>query len=289
MNLHALTQTVRRHKLATIPVLLLAIAGIGYVVAVKSPTFEAKSSYILVPGAPAPTTTQTAQNPALKNENTYNPLANDGGLSIVADALSEAMSSASAAAVVAHDGGGLGSYTVAPDTIYYGTPPIVDITADGPTAAAATSTAEAVGRAMQKQLATMQAAQGTSPRYWIALLELAQPDNPTMQLSSKLRDLVAVIAAAVVLLFVIVSILNAREERKREALQPEPLPLPTEPVPLRPEPVHESNGWHTANEGQPVSPYVRAQLKRTTERRWHDGLDTSRQREQQQSAPRLPE
>lgn len=222
LDLLSLTQTVRRHKLATIPAIMLAVAGIGYVVVVKAPIYQATSSYILMPGttAPPPTPAQIARDPALKHENPNNPFAAYGDLSVVGALLTQMMSSPSAAAVLASQGVS-GSFTVAPDTTTYGNPPILDITAEGPTAAVASNTAALVGKTMQNRLAAIQAAQGTSRQYWIGSLELAPPTHPHIQLSSKLRDLVAVIVAGMILLFVIVSILNARDESKRQALPAE--------------------------------------------------------------------
>lgn len=304
MNLNALTRTVQRHKLATIPVILLAVLGVGYVGFVKAPVYQAQSTYILVPGAAPPTSSQLAKNPALNRLNSSNPFEAYGDISIVGDMLVNVMSSPSEAAVLAGEGAS-GSFTVAPDTTTYGTSPIIEITAEGATAAVASHSAALVGVAMQKRLEAAQEAQGTSRQYWIGLLELAPPDHPQAQLSSKLRDLVAVIAAAVILLFVIVSVLTAREERKRES-------LPADPA-------GEANGWphHSfqptnmdfmvppghgvpAPSDQMQSEFQRGQqdpryvdghsLNRLARRRWHGGISAeSTTPGQEQSASRHPD
>ena len=126
-----------------------------------------------------------------------------------------------------------GSYTVAPLTTPYGNEPIVQITAQGPSAAAATKSAALVGKAFKSQLANIQASQGTSKRYWIGSLELSRPDRAEQQSSSKLRDLIAVIAIGVILLFVVVSTMNAREERKRQRLSAQAGVEEAEPGPVR--------------------------------------------------------
>lgn len=238
MNLTALTRTVRRHKLATIPALLLAVVGIAYVGFVKAPTFQAQSTYVLVPGASPPTQGQLAKDPALNRLNSNNPFEQYGDISVVGDLLINFVSSPGEAAVLAGEGVP-GGYTVVPYTSSYGASPIVEITTDGPTATVASRAAIVVGEAMQNKLVAMQGAQGTSRQYWISFLEIARPSHPQAQLSSKLRDLVAVIAADAVLLFVIVSILNAREEGKRESLHADP--------------TGEGNGWA----GHGVEPQLR--------------------------------
>jgi hypothetical protein len=286
------------------PALLLAIVGIGYVMVVKAPTYQAQSTYILVPGAAPPSTAQIAKDPALGRLNSTNPFEEYGDISVVGEMLIQTMSSPSEAAVLAGQGVP-GSYTVAPDTSTFGSSPIVEITAEGPTATVASNAAALVGGAMQNKLAAVQAAQGISRPYWIGLLELARPDHPQAQLSSKLRDLVAVIAADVILLFVIVSILNAREERKRESLRAEPAgevngwshhevePMPSNLIVPRAPEVAASGDQIDAElqqaqqDPQHVGPPL---LNSITRRRWHRGnSDEATARAQQQSASRHPD
>jgi hypothetical protein len=141
-----------------------------------------------------------------------------------------------------------GSYTVAPLITAYGNEPIVQITAKGPSPAAAKRSATLVGKAFNSQLANIQASQGTSKRYRVRTLELSRPDRAQQQTSSKLRDLIAVIAVGVILLFVVVSTMNAREERKRQRLSAQAGVEEAEPVPVGvAEP--ELNG-------HPVEPYA---------------------------------
>jgi hypothetical protein len=274
------------------------------VLVVKAPTYQAQSTYILVPGSAPPTPAQIAKDPALNSVNSSNPFEQYGDISVVGTMLIQVMSSPSEAAVLAGEGVS-GSYTVAPDMTTYGSSPILHITAQGPTATVASNAAALVGEAMQNKLAALQAAQGTSRQYWIRSLELAPPTHPQAQLSSKLRDLVAVIAVDVIMLFVIVSILNAREERKRESLPAEPAAevngWPRHVVEPTPSNLIVPPGHGVAasgdqiesglQRGQQEPPYLDAQLlKRSGRRPWHRGSsDEATARAQQQSAARHPD
>jgi hypothetical protein len=218
VDLFSISRTVWRHKLATIPVLLIILLGVAYVLVVKTPIYQAQSSYILLPAPTTPPTAdQLAHDPAFKRVKPNNPFTGYGNLSTVGNLLTEVMSGADERRVLAKQGV-TGSYIVAPLTTPYGNDPIVQVTARGPSAAAAMKSATLVGKAFQTHLADIQASQGTSKRYWIGSLELSRPDRAQQQTSSKLRDLIAVIAVGVILLFVVVSTMNAREERKRQRL-----------------------------------------------------------------------
>jgi hypothetical protein len=216
MDLLSISRTVWRHKVATIPVILIMLVGAAYVVAVKKPEYTTASSFVLLP-APQFTQQQLASDPALKGANPNNPFVSYGDLSVVVDLLSEVMNSAAEGQALAQQGV-TGTYTVAPLSTAYGNAPIIQISSTAYSAAAATRSATLIGMAFQTQLNTLQAAQGTSQQFRISTLELSHPNQPQEQLSSKLRDLVAVIALGVILLFVSVSTMNAREEAKRERL-----------------------------------------------------------------------
>jgi hypothetical protein len=217
VDLLSISRTVWRHKLATIPVLLIILVGVAYVLVVKAPIYQAQSSYILLPTASTPTPDQLAHDPALKGVKANNPFTGYGNLSTVVDLLTEVMAGPAERQALAKQGV-IGTYTVAPLVTATGSTPILQITAQGPSPAAATNSTALVGKAFKRQLAIIQASQGTSKRFWIGSLELSRPGRAEQQSSSKLRDLIAVIAVGAILLFVVVSTMNAREERKRQRL-----------------------------------------------------------------------
>jgi hypothetical protein len=218
MDLLSISRAVWRHKLATVPVLLIMLVGMAYVLVGKKPVYEAKSSYILLPPPTAPPTTAPLRHPARKGASPNNPFTGYGNLSVVVDILSQTMTSPAEGQVLANQGV-TGPYTVASLPSMFGNngaAPIIQVAAQGPSPLAARASATLVGREVQSQLANIQAAQGTSKQYWIGSLELTHPDRAQQQASSKLRNLIAVIAVGVILLFVVVSVMNAREERKRD-------------------------------------------------------------------------
>ena len=86
MSLLLIVRKLWKYKLFTLPVFALVIAGAFYVFAVKAPTYEAGSTYILVNPPPPPTDAQIAANPALgklnRNVAKYLATAGAGGIAV---------------------------------------------------------------------------------------------------------------------------------------------------------------------------------------------------------------
>jgi hypothetical protein len=61
----------------------------------------------------------------------------------------------------------------------------------------------------------MQKAQGTNAQYMISALEISAPDHAQLEVSSKLRSVIAVLAIGVIMLFVVVSIASGLAQRRR--------------------------------------------------------------------------
>jgi hypothetical protein len=214
MDLVAMAQTVRRYKVATIPVMLLTAVLGFYVMFLTPPEYTASGSYILVNPPPAPTPQQIARDPALAKVNADNPLTSYGNLQVVGLMLAQRMGAHAMQQDLLHEGVDPLS-TVANDTIYSNAP-LLDITGVGTTPAAAAHSGIVEGRALVKLLNDMQSAMGVSPGYRVTAYPLAVPDQATLKSSSKLRNLIVVIVVGIILLFVAVSIAKAREERKLE-------------------------------------------------------------------------
>jgi hypothetical protein len=216
MDLLSISRTVRRHKLATLPVIILMFIGITYTLLLKAPVYHATSSYILIsPPVPA-SPNQIASNPALANVNSDNPYVRFGDLGVMVEVLTQSLGTDQERASLLKEGVNP-LYTIGPDISLTTTAPIMDVTGVGSTPSEAIRSAILVGRAITTKLGQMQGAQHVGQYYWITSLQLTVPDHAQLQVSSKLRMLVAVLAFGVIILFLEVSTLNALAERRYAA------------------------------------------------------------------------
>lgn len=214
MDLIAMAETVRRYKFATLPVIVLTLVLGLYVMFLSAPVYETSGSYILVSPPAPPTQQQIADDPALAKINANNPLAAYGNLQVVGLMLSKEMSTKSIQDRLLREGVDPRS-TVVNDTITSNAP-LVDVTGVGSSPALAAQSGMLEGQALVKLLNDIQTHMGVSPAYQVTAYPLVVPDQATLKNSGKLRDLIVLIVAGVILLFVAVSVAKAREERKRE-------------------------------------------------------------------------
>ena len=208
MDLVAIGQTVRRHKFAALPVIILTVVLAAYVMVLSKPDYTAVGVYAVVNPPAAPTQAQIAHDPALGKVNANSPLVAYGSLSVVGYMITESVN----AHVMAAAGINPAS-TVTNDLAVNA--PVVTVTGAGVTAAEAVHSAVLLGQVLTNKLNSIQAGLGVSRAYRVTLVPLQAPDHASLKLSSKLRDLIGVLALGAVLLWVSVSIAVARAERKK--------------------------------------------------------------------------
>lgn len=214
MDLYSITRSLWRHKLVTLPLLLVTLVGCVGVAFVKAPTYTTSATYILSP--PEGSAAQAFRNPFL----------NYGGLTIVAQELTTIVSTGEAKAKLASQGA-TGSYTVAPSQLFGNSTPLIEIDVLASSPEGALQTANLVGKALVTKMNDMQAAQKVEPSARIRTLLVTAPSVPIVKLSGKLRDLIVVFVIGIMLIFVAVSIMNAVDERavrRRELQTPEDAP-----------------------------------------------------------------
>jgi capsular polysaccharide biosynthesis protein len=210
-----------RHKWATLAVAAFTVLLLLYVLVIRSPSYQADGSYALVSPPTAPTASQIAQDPALKNVDSYNPYTNYGDLTVVASLVTQAMSSQSTAQQLKAQG--ISDFTV--DQSSDDTAPIIEISATGDTAATAEGAANTVATYVQRTLANLQTQQHVNTRYQITTQQLNAPNYAQRKLSSTVRDAVAAFVFGLILWFVVLSIIRGLELRgkaSRSALPREP-------------------------------------------------------------------
>lgn len=214
MDLLSIIRAVWRHKLATIPVILLTAAGMFYVLAVKPPVYEATASFLLLSPPAAPTPAQVAKDPKLSNINANNPYVDLGNLSVVADAVLHVVSAQSSQEALVQAGADP-RYQVALSTDF-GAPPILQITGVGSSVQQAIRSANLVTQVAETDLFRMQKAQHVNDQYLIKPAQLVRPHQAQLSVSGKLRTLIAVLGLGAILLFVVVSVADAIEKRRAD-------------------------------------------------------------------------
>jgi hypothetical protein len=253
MDLLLIARKIWRHKLVTVPVILLTIVGAAYAVAVKQPLYEATSSYLLINPPAAPTADEIARNPALGKIHFDNPYTRFADQSVVIDVLARSMNSDSARTALVKAGADQ-RFIVEAATRFGATSPIVQITGTGATPQAAIKTAEIVGHGVIGELDRMQATQKVDPKYRITTQQVESPDGPRLQASGQLRMLVGVLVMGVIGLFVVISITDALEmfARERRAARAEDEWTDEDMALLDAEP---ADGYATNGRGQTSSGY----------------------------------
>jgi hypothetical protein len=212
MDLFSIGGSLWRHKIATIPVILLTILGMCYIMVVKPVTYESRAEILLTGPPVLPTSSQATADPGLAHVSAYNPFASLGNLVQVADVLIE-MVGAPAAQQALAQAGASPQYQVALDTSLQ-TPPAIEVTGIAPNAAAAIQSAGLVAHLVSQDLYQIQARENVSRRYMISAIEYVKPTSATAALSGKLRTLIEVVALGFILLLVAVSASQALEQRK---------------------------------------------------------------------------
>jgi capsular polysaccharide biosynthesis protein len=237
VDLFLIVRKFWRYKLVTLPVIVLTLCGAVYVVAVKEPLYEASSSFLLVNPPAPPTDQQIARNPALGRIRSDNPYTRFADQSVVTDVLARSLSDDAARRALVRAGADP-RYTVGSASRFGSSNPIVQITGTGPTPQTAIRTANVVGHAVVAELDRLQREQQVDQRYRITALQVEVPDGAQLQPSGQLRMLVAVFALGTILLFIIVSVADAREGIRRDRAQHNALdqldglldqPWPTQP------------------------------------------------------------
>ena len=216
MDLLSIIQALWRHKLAVIPVIMLTILASFYVVKIKPAVYQASSSILLTNPPPAATQSQIAENPKLRKVNPYNTFANYGTLSVIAQAIIDAVTSSPIQSALVKSGVdrryqlALSTTTDEPTA-----PPIIDITSFGATAQQAVRGANLLDDATKADLYQLQNSEGINSFYMVKAVDIVNPYQGQVSTSGKLRSLVAVLGVGVILLLAIISVTDALDKRRR--------------------------------------------------------------------------
>ena len=213
MDLFIILGTIWRHKIVTIPVIVLTLLGLFYVLEVKPPTYQSTGSILLVNPPGPPTAQQIAANPSLGKISTANPYVSYGNLNFVADVVINIVDSPSVQQSLVQAGADP-RYAVAL-AVELGNPPIIQVTGVASNGSEAIRTAQLVVGAVEQHLIQIQQNQSVNSRYMITGQEFAKPEIATKSVSGKLRTMITFLALGLIVLLVAVSIMEAFAKRRR--------------------------------------------------------------------------
>ena len=213
MDLLSVIQSLWRHKLVSIPVVVFTAMAALYVVKIKPPVYESSASILLANPQGQATQSQIAADPRLKKANPYNTFVTYGDLTIVADTVIQLVTAPSAQQALTQSGVDP-RYQIAVSTAY-GNPPILSISGVGSTPQGAIRSANLLVAAVKADLYQLQKKQGIDKFYMITPVEIVAPNQAQRSSSGKLRSLIAVLGLGAILLFVAVSVTDALEKRRK--------------------------------------------------------------------------
>jgi capsular polysaccharide biosynthesis protein len=213
MDLFTIAATLWRHKLVTIPIIVITLIGAAYIIIVKPPTYTSNAEVLLVNPPPPPTTAQIAADPKLGKVNTNNPYLAYGTLVQVADIVIDVANSPTAGQALQGDGVS-SKFTVALENSFQN-PPVIQVSGTGTSSAMAVNTATLVTAEVIEALRQIQVAQKVNPAYMITSEEFVKPTVATTSSSSKLRTLIGFAAGGLILMLIAVSIAQSLEKRRK--------------------------------------------------------------------------
>jgi hypothetical protein len=207
MNIFSIVSSIRRHKWAAIPVIVLTVIAMAYVSVGKPVSYSAKA-YMLLENAPLVTQTVNKDGGPPVG---YNPVASLENLTQVGDVVAQMVTTPAEEAKIEKKGAGAG-YLVVPDNSLE-TPPILDITGVGSSPQQAIRSTQLIYSEIQLQLYQLQVSQNVNKPYLIQSVEYVKPTTAAKS-ATKLQPAIAVLVAGLIVLLVAVSASQSIQQRR---------------------------------------------------------------------------
>ncbi|MCF3141489.1 chain-length determining protein [Paenarthrobacter sp. AR 02] len=212
----AVIRTLWHHKLIVLPVLLVTALAAIYVYTLAPRSYEAKATYAIV-NPKIPTAAELEKNPQLSNLNSDNPYLRSADSSLIAQVVGTRLSDDATGDALLRDGLSTDFTVQRPPASF-----LIEISAVSSSKDKAVATVKALGARLESDLLAIQTVNGADARYLYTSLMIAAPDNATEQFSSRLRSLIVVLVAGVVLTFGAVSIARGLESSRSRILSAAP-------------------------------------------------------------------
>ena len=198
----AVLRTIWQQKWFALPAILIAIGAAVYVYAEGPRTYESALSYAIA-NPQVPTDDEIRADPALKELNSDNPYLRSSDPNLVASVVMTRLNAPETADRL--EAAGLSTeYEAMPGVGGAGL--VVSINASGDTAAASLATVNELGVMFEEYLYQVQKVNGADDRYLFTPIIVSAPDRATEKLSSRLRTVIIVGVAGVVLVFAAISL-----------------------------------------------------------------------------------
>jgi hypothetical protein len=214
MDVIAILRAIWRHKLLTLPILVVTMLACVYAVKFRPPQYVTTVDYALVAPPQSAAPADVHHDPGLSQVSPNNPFGRFIDQSVVVDILTNALNNDPIHAKLIA-AGATPSYSVTPSQKFGSPVPIAEVKGVGTTPGIANHTAALVSQEMQTELYKMQVAQGVNPYFMFTTIQLGH-SGPSLQVSSKLRTMIGILGAGVIVLFIVISIADARSQSKRK-------------------------------------------------------------------------
>jgi capsular polysaccharide biosynthesis protein len=207
----AVFKTLWHHKFIVLPVLLVTALAALYVYSFAPRSYEAKATYAIV-NPKIPNAAELEKNPALNALNTDNPYLRSADSSLIAQVVGTRLGDDATGDALLREGLSTDFTVQRPPASF-----LIELSAASESKDKAVATVKALGARLQDDLRAIQTINGADERYLYTSLMVAAPDNATEQFSSRLRSLIVVLVAGVVLMFGAVSIARGLETSRLRA------------------------------------------------------------------------
>jgi capsular polysaccharide biosynthesis protein len=204
-------KTLWRHKWVALPVALLTAVACVYVMFFAQRTYQATMTYALITPK-VPTALEMENDPKLAKVNTDNPYLRSPDSTLLSQVLVTKLGAQETATHLQQQGLGT-EYTVA-QASSFGSGMLLQLSASGTSPQQAVDTAIALGKQLTTTLHDVQTINGADESYLFSALTVDGPGQAKEMFSSRLRTLIIVAVAGVLLVIGAVSIARALERAR---------------------------------------------------------------------------
>jgi capsular polysaccharide biosynthesis protein len=202
MDPMSVLRTMWKHKWYVLPVVLVTLIVAVYVFQFGPRLYESTMSYALV-NPDTPTESEIEADPSLKLLNSDNPYLRASNPTLITDVLISRMNDGETADGIAKRGLST-DFKVEKDAGGNGF--VIDITGVGTSAAESLEVTQALSEVLVDNLREVQTVNGADDTYLYTALPVATPNRATEQFSSRLRSVISVLIAGLIVTFGAVSL-----------------------------------------------------------------------------------
>jgi capsular polysaccharide biosynthesis protein len=209
MDLITFVRTLWRHRWWTMPLVLVLVAGVGYVALATQKTYEARSDLVLIGPPGPPTAAELDADPSLAMARLDNPYARAFDPTVITEIVARVMAAD-------RDLGVLPSgYRIENARRYGSNAPLVEISARAADPATASRHASVVSARFVNALQQLQDVEGVHPRALITTRSVDTGQEPREVVTQRLRAILGVAALGMLILIIAITTAQAISEHRR--------------------------------------------------------------------------